>query len=123
MDAFRTLLLPLAIGLAAAALFSIRLGIEPEFDELYHLLAARSYLETGQLAIAEGIYDRGAAFTILVSSMLKAFGDRVEIARLPSLISYGPSAEMGHGFPVTQKSIGQAWPGLRGKKPWSSSGR
>jgi len=75
---------PLVVGLALAT----RLGhvdSSPHFDELYHLLAARGWLETGTFQIEGGIYDRAALYTRLVAGMLGTIGDSLELARLSSV--------------------------------------
>lgn len=59
----------------------------PEFDELYHLLAARSWAESGELRIAEGLYTRAATFTIAVGSLFRLFGESLAVARIPTLLS------------------------------------
>ena len=56
------------------------------FDELYTLLAARGWLSEGVPRIAEGVYARAELYTIFVAGWLKLFGDRLVVARLPSLL-------------------------------------
>ena len=43
---------PAALFLVALLIAAARIGHQPEFDELYHILAARGWLETGRFAIA-----------------------------------------------------------------------
>lgn len=75
------------VGLAALALRVGLLGAQPEFDELYHLLAARGWLETGQFRILDGEYTRGAAYTRVVAWLMEATGQtNLEVARLVSLV-------------------------------------
>jgi hypothetical protein len=57
------------------------------FDELYHFLAAQSWLADGQLRVADGIYDRTPLFTVFLAQWLGLFGESLVIARLPSLIA------------------------------------
>lgn len=58
------------------------------FDEYYHLLAARSWLATGTFSAPDGaFYDRAAGFTLLVAASIRAFGDTILAARIPSLIA------------------------------------
>src|SRR3546814_4317252 len=59
---------------------------EPHFDELYHLLAARSWAAEGTLRIAEGIYDRTPLYTIMLGWLFRLFGDGLVVARLPSVL-------------------------------------
>lgn len=73
--------------LAALALCSINLDLPPHFDELYHMLAARGWLATGTPAIAEGQYPRGLWFTVLVAWLTDLLGDRLWVARLPSVVA------------------------------------
>lgn len=75
------------VGLVALALRVGLLGAQPEFDELYHLLAARGWLETGQFRILDGEYTRGAAYTRVVAWLMEATGrTNLEVARLVSLV-------------------------------------
>ena len=76
-----------ALGLFALALVTrvALLGEPPRFDELYHILAARGWLETGEFHIAEGTYDRSWLYTLLVAGVFRLFGDGVEVARMPSV--------------------------------------
>ena len=76
-----------AVVLLALALRLVHLDEPPHFDELYHLLAARGWLAEGEFRIAEGVYDRGSAFTLLVASFFAAFGETLEVARLPSVLA------------------------------------
>lgn len=56
-------------------------------DELYHLLAARGWSETGTPRIGEGIYDRAFLFTALIAWCQEIFGAGVIVARLPSVVA------------------------------------
>ena len=61
----------LLAGASAVALFAfllryIGMSHEPTWDELYHVLAARSWAENGTFAIADGEYTRAALFTRLI---------------------------------------------------------
>lgn len=83
----RTWLAPLLLGLAAFALYTINLE-RPTFpDELYHLLAARGLVETGEPRIAEGLYTRGYLFTWLVAQSFTLFGESLTAGRLPSCLA------------------------------------
>jgi len=77
-----------AVGLLALGLRLMQLGaIPPDFDEFYHILAARSWLAEGALGVADGTYDRAAAFTILVAGSMRAFGDGFAATRLPAALA------------------------------------
>lgn len=78
-------LLPCALFLACCALYLLNLDKPPEFDELYHVLAARGFEATGRYAIADGVYLRGWPFTRLVAFLFGLFGEHLWVARLPSL--------------------------------------
>jgi len=76
-------------GLGLVAL-GLRLGDvtrPPIFDELYHVLAARSWVIDGAFRIADGVYDRAAAFTVLIGTAFEVFGDSLIVARLPSIVA------------------------------------
>lgn len=86
---------PTAAGRWGEALlvFVVALGVRllqpnqpPDFDELYHMLAARSWLDDGTFAIADGVYSRGAAFTLLVAGFMGVLGESWVVARLPSIL-------------------------------------
>ena len=78
--------IPLALFLGAAALYSINLGHLPHPDELYHILAAKGMLATGEPTIAEGQYTRTLFFTWLVARCFALFGESLSVARLPALL-------------------------------------
>ena len=67
----------------------IGVGSNPvHVDELYHLLAGRSWAEEGTLRMLDGEYLRGRGFTMLVGSMFELFGrSDLFIARLPSIVA------------------------------------
>ncbi|HEM46277.1 MAG TPA: hypothetical protein ENO23_04440, partial [Alphaproteobacteria bacterium] len=73
------------------ALVTRLIGLDhaPHFDEFYHLLAANSLLEDGDLCIAGCIapYDRGAPFTYMVAGAVGALGSSVAVARLVSVLA------------------------------------
>ena len=64
----------------------VDIGQLARFDELYTLLAARGWLADGVPRIAEGVYDRAELYTILVAGCLELFGDKLVVARLPSVL-------------------------------------
>ena len=73
--------------LAAALAFRVGLLHAPgEFDEFYHLLAARGWLETGSPRILDGEYWRGALFTRMVAGLFEITGSQdLPTARLVSV--------------------------------------
>jgi len=50
-------------------------------DEIYHLLAAHSWLSDGTLTVGNGIYSRAAGYTILLALVESVFGDGLAVAR------------------------------------------
>jgi len=77
------------LGLGLVAL-GLRLGDAfrpPIFDELYHVLAARSWVIDGTFRIADGVYERATAFTVLIGTAFEFFGDSLIVARLPSIVA------------------------------------
>ncbi|MEM7710704.1 MAG: hypothetical protein AAF264_08145, partial [Pseudomonadota bacterium] len=79
----------LGATLALLAALVFRLGLmtaAPEFDELYHVLAARSLNEVGELAILDGAYTRANLYTRGVAAIMALQGDDgLTTARLLSL--------------------------------------
>ena len=55
----------------ACLLYTINIDRFPHPDELYHILAARGLLESGEPRIAEGVYERVFAHTWLIARLLK----------------------------------------------------
>jgi hypothetical protein len=80
-------LAPGCIFVGSCLLYLINLDRSPWPDELYHVLAARGFLEHGEPRIAEGLYDRVFAYTWLVSRMFAVLGESLAAARLPSLLA------------------------------------
>ena len=80
-------LVPAILFLIFALLYTASLNKAPHFDELYHMLAARGYLTTGQFRIAEGEYVRAWPFTWLVAQLFRLLGEHLWVARLPSLVA------------------------------------
>src|SRR3954470_6390570 len=72
---------PATLFLIALLIAAVRIGHQPEFDELYHILAARGWLEKGRFAIAEGEYTRTGLFTLLIAAFFRLFGESVVVAR------------------------------------------
>lgn len=78
--------LAVAIG-AFAVLFRVGLlNAAPEFDELYHVLAARGWLENGRPTILDGEYTRALLYTRAVAEFMSLAGSGdVAVARLVSV--------------------------------------
>ncbi|HEX6065660.1 MAG TPA: hypothetical protein VFZ04_15625 [Longimicrobiales bacterium] len=72
--------------LLSVAVRAINLDRLPVTDELYTLLAAQGWLETGAPQIGEGIYERAQAYTLLLAGWLAVFGDSWVSARTLSLV-------------------------------------
>ena len=86
-------LLPLYVGLLdvvvvvlAASLLVRRLHAPPIADELYHVLAARTYLTSGVFGVGEGVYLRGWPISWSVAQLFGLFGDHLAAARLVGTI-------------------------------------
>ena len=62
------------LGVALLFRFGL-LGTQPSFDELYHLLAAQGWLETGRPTILDGEYSRVKMFTAAVAAVFQLTGD------------------------------------------------
>lgn len=77
------------LGATALALRLWGLGYAPHYDELFHILAARSWLADGTFCIADCLqpYERGSFFTLLVAGSFSLFGVSLEAARLPSVVA------------------------------------
>ncbi|MEM7644506.1 MAG: hypothetical protein AAF366_18570, partial [Pseudomonadota bacterium] len=76
------------VGLAALLTRLGLMGAPAEFDELYHVLAARGILETGNPTILDGQYLRAEVFTHAVAAMLWLAGDTDLItARIVSVVA------------------------------------
>ena len=77
----------LALDLVLLALFGAGLGLlaiqpGPNYDELYHVLAARSWAEDGSVAIADGYYTRAILFTKALGLLFSALGGELQTAKL-----------------------------------------
>jgi len=80
------LLLASLLFVGCVAIFCINLGRLPFPDELYHILAAKGLLETGEPRIAEGFYWRGYLQTWLTAWSFRLFGESLATARIPSVL-------------------------------------
>ncbi|MFW6083716.1 MAG: ArnT family glycosyltransferase [Gemmatimonadota bacterium] len=85
----RTLGGVLLLATVALAVRLWGLGHAPHYDELFHVLAARSWLADGSFCIADCLapYDRGAFFTLLVAGSFSLLGESLEAARVPSVVA------------------------------------
>jgi 4-amino-4-deoxy-L-arabinose transferase-like glycosyltransferase len=83
----------MAIGLLGAVVLAVGaswiIDHRPMYDELLHVLAARGVMQTGEPAIAGGIYDRAELFTRLVAVSMTMLGDSLVAARIPALACGG----------------------------------
>lgn len=77
----------LALLVGSLLIRLINLGNPPEFDELYTVLAAQGWLASGEPQIAGGLYERARLYTIVVAGFFDAFGEGIEVARMPSVIA------------------------------------
>ncbi len=87
-DRWRTTGLTLAIFALAVITRIGLIAYPPIYDELYQMLPAQSYWLRGDFSVLDGVYDRAAIFTQLISFSFNLFGeDGVVAARLiPSVI-------------------------------------
>jgi hypothetical protein len=84
---FRQSIAVVVIGLASLLIYVSSLERPPHNDELYHMLAARGLLETGEPSIGEdGRYWRGYPLTWIVAQSLWLFGDSLSAGRLPPVL-------------------------------------
>ncbi len=82
---------PLPVLAVAALLLAFAFpNPTPQYDEFYHLLAARSLLHEGDLTINEGArpYTRAWLFTYAVAGSQHLLGETHAAARLPSAVSH-----------------------------------
>jgi len=97
------------VFMGALALYAINLDRPGHPDELHHVLAARGLLETGEPRIADGIYWRGYLFTRLVAMSFSLFGESIEAARIPSILSIASTAALLFVWLARQTEISTAW--------------
>ena len=76
----------LALFGVVVAVRAVTLEHQPVHDEIFHVLAARSWAEDGTFRIADGEYTRAFVFTAIVGWFYQLFGDSPTVARLPSLL-------------------------------------
>ena len=72
----------IVLTLLALVVRLLLIGQAPMMDELYHLFAAKSWLADGELAIADGIYTRAAAYTKFIALGFGLFGEHIEVLRI-----------------------------------------
>lgn len=103
---------PVVIGLLSLAVYSLNLERLPHNDELYHLLAAKGLLATGEPSIGEhGRYSRGYPFTWLVAQSIDLFGVSLTAARLPSVAFMALLVGLLFGFLRREAGSAAAWIG------------
>lgn len=80
----------------------------PHYDDYYHLLAARSLLHRGDLALTDGgaPYERAWLFTYAVAGAQRLLGETMFAARLPSALSF--ALLVGGVFLWVQRRVGTA---------------
>jgi 4-amino-4-deoxy-L-arabinose transferase-like glycosyltransferase len=76
-----------AVALLALLVRLVQIDRPPQFDELYHLLAGRSWATDGTFALAGGEYARAPLFTVLVGLAFKVLGVSLVAARMPSAVA------------------------------------
>ena len=81
------ILIATALAVIVASMVHTVIDHVPQYDELLHFLAARSLLERGIPAIADGQYLRASGFTQLVAWSMHLFGVTLVAARVPSAVS------------------------------------
>ncbi|MFQ5624906.1 MAG: hypothetical protein ACE5FS_16105, partial [Paracoccaceae bacterium] len=77
----------MAVFCLALAIRLIDLGHGYGGNELFHMLAARSWLDEGTFRVAHGIYDRNSEFTVLLAWLTRVFGEGPMVGRLPAVIA------------------------------------
>src|SRR4051812_14772191 len=92
----------------ALAVRLLQLDRPAQFDELYHVIAARSWATDGTLALGGGSYTRAAGFTVLIGILFKVFGTSLVVARLPSILAGAAWVAAVHRW--TGRKLGR-WPG------------
>jgi len=85
---------PAMIFAGCVLLYALNLDRFPFHDELYHILAARSMLLTGEPIIAEGIYERVLLYTWMVAKLFGFFGESLAVSRLPSVLAISAVAAL-----------------------------
>jgi 4-amino-4-deoxy-L-arabinose transferase-like glycosyltransferase len=100
---------PLFICVLAIAIYSINLVYVPVTDELYHLLAARGFLEYGEPRIAEGVYTRTTLFTAMIAVLFDLIGESIVAVRLPAVLAGGVMMACIFAWTRRVAGSGTAW--------------
>lgn len=77
---------PALIFVAFCTFYGFGMTHPATFDELYHVLGARGWLEHDGPVIAEGVYNRAQWFTWIVSQSFRIFGEGLVVARIPTVL-------------------------------------
>jgi hypothetical protein len=102
----------LLIIIAAVILYSINLDKLPHNDELYHMLAAQGWLESGLPSIGEGgRYWRGYPFTWLVAQSIDVLGGGLVAGRLPAVLFMACTVGVLFAFLRHEAGAAAAWVG------------
>lgn len=101
----------LLVFVGSLLLYMINIERFPHPDELYHILAARGMLATGEPQIAEGVYERVLLHTWLIARFFEVFGDSLFSARLPSAIAIAASAALLFAWLSRHAGATVAWIG------------
>lgn len=92
IDWARVLASPWAMGIAlfAIGILPRLIGLgdhPPRTDELYHIIAGRSWAENGTLGMGAGVYNRAHLYSIATGAMFKLFGVGITQGRLLGALS------------------------------------
>lgn len=110
-DGVATWQMALAFFAGSFLLYLININRFPHPDELYHVLAARGILETGEPRIAEGIYERVYFHTWLIAQLFAWLGDSLIVARLPSAFAMAGTVALMFVWLRHQAGFTAAWIG------------
>lgn len=75
-----------AVAVVTVVFRVLHLNAPPHFDEMYHVLAAQGWLDTGTFSIGNGEYTRVPVFTLIVAAAFSLFGESLVVARIPSVL-------------------------------------
>ncbi|MEL7537977.1 MAG: hypothetical protein AAFZ58_01540 [Pseudomonadota bacterium] len=76
-------------GSTSLASFAARGNTLPNNDEIYHLLAAESYVADGEFTVGTGTYRRAGIFTQYVATHFGVFGTSLPVAKTSIALVYG----------------------------------
>jgi len=68
-------------------LFGFSMDFPPVVDEVFHLLAARTWAHDGTLGIADGQYTRAWGYTTAIGVLFWTFGENLALARAVSILA------------------------------------